>query len=287
MREGDTMTGRTVLLTGGTSGIGRAAAVQLGERGATVFVTGRDAERGKEAVADIEAVGGEGTFLQADFANFEQVRALAARVRERADDLDVLLNNAGVWLGERRLTDGIEYTFAVNHLAPYLLTHELVDHLAPDARVVVVSSELHRRGRIHFEDLTLERGYSGGRAYAQSKLANVLFTRELARRLPDGRTANAVHPGVVPGSRITRHSSVTSRLLFGSLRLIPGVTTTESGGAEPLVYLAGSPDLAGVTGAYFDRTRETTPSAAARDDETAARLWAVSAELVGVDPAWP
>ncbi|WP_435197094.1 SDR family oxidoreductase [Natronomonas sp. EA1] len=279
----ESMAGTTILLTGGTSGIGRAAAVQLGERGATVLVTGRDGERGGETVREIERAGGEGAFLAADFADFDQVRELAARVRDRTDALDVLCHNAGVWMGERELTAGVEYTFAVNHLAPYLLTHELVDQLAPDARVVTVSSELHRRGRINFADLTLGDGYSGVTAYAQSKLANVLFARELARRLPEGQTANAVHPGVIPGSRLTRHSSTISRLLFGSLRLVPGLTTTEEGGADPLVHLAASPAVAGTTGAYFDRKREATPSQAARDDETARKLWQVSAELVGVE----
>jgi NAD(P)-dependent dehydrogenase (short-subunit alcohol dehydrogenase family) len=276
------MAGKTALLTGATSGIGRAAAVRLGEAGAHLLLTGRDESRGEDAVETVEAAGGSAAFIAADLATQEGVRGFAAAVRERIDTLDVLLHNAGVFHSERELTrDGIECTFAVNHLAPFLLTHELVGLLPADGRIVVTSSEAHRRAHLH-DDLSLADSYSGMTAYAQSKLANVLFVRALASRL-DGPTANAVHPGVIPSSRLTRDSAWLPRTVFSSLRFVPGMTHSIRQGGAPLAYLAAAPDVAEVTGAYFDRFERVSPSRAARDDEAARRLWQASVELTGVE----
>ncbi|WP_255148888.1 SDR family NAD(P)-dependent oxidoreductase [Halorarius halobius] len=307
---------KTALITGATSGIGRDAARRLGERGWRVLVHGRDAEAGAETVEQVERAGGEASFHAADFADLESVRALAAEVRETADGLDALCNNAGLTVSERRESEqGYELTIAVNHLAGYLLTHELVDVLADDGRVVTTASIAHRNGDIDFELLaeagrtgefgivgrtefaplnklgtatgvTGMTGMAGFAAYSDSKLANVLFTRELADRL-DGPTATCFHPGIVPGSGVGRELPFPASLAWESLDLVPGVSDTVEDGGAALAYLAASDDVEGVTGAYFDKQRRRTPSREARSDANAERLWSVSADLVDVDEDWP
>jgi NAD(P)-dependent dehydrogenase (short-subunit alcohol dehydrogenase family) len=270
----------TVLVTGATSGIGRATAIELARRGAALLVHGRDARLGEELLEAVAAAapGASAELLVADLSSMAAVRELADAVRARARRLDVLVNNAGVALRgrERRLTvDGLETTFAVNHLAPFLLTTELLDLLGVGAaagegpaRVVTVSSELHARGVIEFDNLQGERRYDGHDAYARSKLANVLFTRTLARRTAAaGITANALHPGVVK-TRLLRDG-------WGS----SGGASTERG-AETSVYLSLAPEVAAVTGAYFVDRRQTDPAAVARDDALAERLWEASERLV-------
>jgi NAD(P)-dependent dehydrogenase (short-subunit alcohol dehydrogenase family) len=308
---------QTALITGATSGIGRDAARRLGERGWRVLVHGRDAEAGAETVALVEEAGGEASFHAADFADLEAVRELAATVREEVDDLDALCNNAGLTVTEyRESAQGYELTIAVNHLAGYLLTHELADVLADDGRVVTTASIAHRNGDIDFELLAAEgrtgefgivgrnelaplqrlgtatgltqlTGMAGFAAYSDSKLANVLFTRELADRLDGDRTATCFHPGIVPGSGVGRDLPFPASLAWDSLELVPGVSDTVADGGAALAYLAASEEVAGVTGAYFDQQRERRPSSAARSEADADRLWTVSADLVGVDPDWP
>jgi NAD(P)-dependent dehydrogenase (short-subunit alcohol dehydrogenase family) len=256
----------TVLVTGATDGIGRATALALAARGATVLVHGRDPARAAAVAREANAVPGapgDAESVVGDLASLAAVRALAAAVRARGAPLDVLVNNAGVAFrdAERRLSaDGFELTFAVNHLAHFLLTRELLDLLAEaaarrgGARVVTVSSELHARGRIDFDDLQGERRYGGTAAYANSKLANVLFARGLARRTAArGVTSNALHPGVIR-TKLLRDG-------FGS----NGGATVERGAATS-VHLALHPAVAAVTGAYFVDSRETPPAAAALDD---------------------
>lgn len=200
--RGGPMAGRTVLVTGGTGGIGRVTALGLAAMGAHLAITGRDRGRAEAAARDIRAAGGGpvDVFI-ADLSSQSEVRRLAGEVLQRLSRIDVLVNNAGGYWNTRHVTaDGLERTFAVNHLAPFLLTSLLMDRLNRSApvRVITVSSNVHAMGRIDFDDLQGERSYSGAGAYNQSKLANVLFTYELARRLPDARvTANALHPGVV------------------------------------------------------------------------------------------
>jgi hypothetical protein len=282
------LSGRVYLLTGSTSGVGRDAARRLGGRGATVLVHGRDVDAGRAAVSEVEAEGGRATFLRADFASLSAVRDLAATVRDSHGPLDGLCNNAGLFTTRTRESeDGFELTFAVNHLAPFLLTHELAGHLADGARVVTTSSEAHRSGSVDPGTIHRPGGLSGWSAYADSKLANVLFTRELARRLPGGYTANCLHPGVIPGSGFARGLPFPLSLGWRAVRLVPGMADTVEDGGRALASLAASPDVADVTGAYFDGTRRRDPAPAAHDDRTARRLWEASATLTGVDPDFP
>jgi NAD(P)-dependent dehydrogenase (short-subunit alcohol dehydrogenase family) len=244
-----------------------------------VLLAVRDAGRGAAAADEIRGrvPGSDVHVLVADLSVQREIRGLAARVEESGEPLDVLLLNAGVYTRRRRLTvDGIETQLAVNHLAPFLLTRLLRQRLAAarPSRVVVVSSEAHRHARIPFDDLQGERGYSGLRAYARSKLANLLFTREAARRLRgEGVTVNAAHPGVV-----------ATNLLFSGfapLRLLaPFLRTPDQGAATP-VRLATDPELAHVTGGYFMDKREARPARAALDDGDAKRLWNLSLALTG------
>lgn len=282
------MTGRVALVTGATGGIGRAAARRLGSLGATVVVTGRNRDRGRAAVADIERAGGDSVFFRADFAEMSTVRALADTFRDRYDHLDVLVNNAACSRDKRQITDdGHEETFAVNHLAPYLLTHDLADRLRASApsRIVNTSSTVHRRGELDFDDRQLGN-YDALDAYARSKLANVLFTYELATRL-DSVAANAVHPGFIPGSRLYRDASLPVRVFTAIASWVPFVGTSVEEAADGLVYLAAAPEAAEVSGAYFDGCERADPDPRANDERLRERLWNASAEMVGVDADWP
>jgi len=276
-------TGTQALITGSTSGIGREAALALGRLGAGVIVHGRDAEAGRDVVAELTDLGAEATFVEADFADVGAVRELAATVRAETDGLDLLVNNAGGLFRDERLTDlGVEYTFHVNHLSPYLLTAELLDHLRPGARVVTTASAAHRGTSLDLERVQNVDSHSGTRAYSHSKLANVLFSAELARRLEaDGRevTANSVHPGAIPGSGFGRFLPGPLPNLVQLLEAVPGVTSVEDGAAE-LLFAGVSPRTADVSGRYFAGQQPKTPSSAARDPEAARRLWAFSAEVL-------
>ena len=279
------LSGKTVLVTGSTSGIGRETALALGRLGARLFVHGRDREQGENVVTELRDLGADAELFIADFASLDAVRDLASNVDDVCDTLDVLVNNAGGYFSSARLTDdGFEYTIGVNHLAPFLLTNLLLPNLrdAPDGRVVTVSSEAHRGSRVDFGSFQTVAGYSGWRAYGQSKLANVLFAAELAER--EGElTSNSLHPGVVPGSGFTRTLPGPIRTGISALSAIPNpFTDSVVDGAETQTYLAASPEVAGVTGRYFDDCEERTPSRAARDETTQRRLWERSAELVGL-----
>ena len=270
------MTGRVAMVTGANTGIGKEVAAALARQGARVVMVCRSEERGQSALAEVSAAaastgaGGSAEILAIDLASLAAVRAGAAQFLARHQRLHALVNNAGVFSMTRQTSaDGYELTFAVNQLAPFLLTRQLLPCLeaSAPARVVNVASRAHRAARMHWEDLQLERKYSGVAAYGQSKLANILFTRELARRLEPARVlANSVHPGVV-STDLVRGTPLLVRWGFR----IFGLTSAQ--GAEGPVRLASDPRLATVTGRYFDRTREATPSAAARDDEAAKRLW--------------
>jgi NAD(P)-dependent dehydrogenase (short-subunit alcohol dehydrogenase family) len=287
----------TYLITGSTSGIGRDAALRLARRGATVVLHGRDRERGRETLAAVREAGGDGAFVRADLADPGAVRGLARVVSERYDRLDGLVSNAALSLPDRETAMGTERTLAVNHLAPYLLVHDLAPFLieSAPARVVVTASGVHHRGEIDPDTLAFEDDALGTEddehdalaAYARSKLANVLFARELARQLPEGYTANCFHPGVIPGSGFSRGVPFPLNLGWKAMRFVPGMADTVEDGGRALASLAASPDVADVSGAYFDGTRRTRPAPAARDDRTARRLWERSASLVGVDPAFP
>jgi retinol dehydrogenase 14 len=276
------MAGRTVLVTGGTGGIGKATALGLARMGANVAITGRDAARTDQAAREIRsATGAQVDVFLADLSAQAEVRRLAEEVLQRLPRIDVLVNNVGGYWNTRHLTvDGLERTFAVNHLAPFLLTDLLLTRLQQHdhARVVTVASHAHAQGRIDFDDLQCERSYSGARAYNQSKLANVLFSNELAKRLRGTAiTANAVHPGVVSTSFGAEDPGRTQRLLVPVLR--PFMRSAARGAATS-IHVASARQLQGVTGGYFANSKPRTSSQRGRDHGAAVRLWHASAELV-------
>ena len=265
------MKDKIVLVTGATDGIGKQTALELAQLGARVLAHGRSAERCRAVVEEIkQRTGNEADYLVADFASLQQVRAMAAEVKAKHDRLRVLVHNAGVLMRERRLTgDGLETTFAVNHLAPFLLTHLLLDLLkaSAPARIVVVSSGTHQSAKVDFGNLQGEKRYDGYAAYALSKLGNVLFAYELAERLAGtGVTVNCLHPGVI----------ATKLLRAGWGGRGNGLAE----GAETLVYLASSPEVENVTGKYFVRKRETPSSPASHDEKLRKEFWKVSERLV-------
>jgi retinol dehydrogenase 14 len=277
------MVGRTVLVTGGTGGIGKATALGLARMGAHVAITGRNSQRTQAAVHDIRAAGGgQVTAFVADLSSQAEVQRLAEEVLGCLPRLDVLVNNAGGYWNTRHVTaDGLEHTFAVNHLAPFLLTTLLLDRLkdSAPARVITVASNAHKLGRIHFDDLQGERSYSGARAYNQSKLANVLFSYELARRLQGSSvTANALHPGVVRTGFGTDDPGGAQRLLVPVLRPF---MKSPARGAATSIHVASATDLHKVTGRYFVGSKPTRSSDRSYDEAVAARLWRVSAGPVG------
>jgi len=281
------MKGTVCVVTGATSGIGKAAATALARLGATVVLVGRDRGRTEAAAAEIARVSASPPRAEvADLASLEQVRGLAGRLAG-LERIDVLINNAGLVLGERRITpDGLEHVFALNHLAPFLLTSLLLPKLTASApaRVVTVTSDAHSAARLDLSDPNLEHGWDSWRSYANSKLANILFTRELARRLDGtGVTANCAHPGVVR-TGFGRESKPLLKL--GIMIARPFMLSPERG-ADTIVYLASSSDVAGQTGGYYVKRQRREPSAAARDDAAARELWELSEKLTGLAPARP
>jgi NAD(P)-dependent dehydrogenase (short-subunit alcohol dehydrogenase family) len=276
------MAGKTVLVTGASSGIGRATALGLAAMGARLAIVGRDRGRAESAAAEIRAIGGEQVeVFVADLSAQSEVRRLAGEVMQRLSRIDVLINNVGGYWNARHITaDGLERTFAVNHLAPFLLTNLLLNRLQQSgpARVVIVSSHAHARGRIDFDDLQGERSYSGARAYSQSKLANILFTYALARRLQDSPvTANALHPGVVRTSFGADDPGLVQRRF---VPLIRPFMKSHARGAETSIYLASATELAQTSGRYFANRTPKRSSARSYDQDTAERLWQVSTALV-------
>jgi NAD(P)-dependent dehydrogenase (short-subunit alcohol dehydrogenase family) len=279
------MADKVVLITGGTGGIGKATAIGLAAMGARVGITGRDLARGEQAAADISADSGNQAVdsFAADMTSQAQVRRLAAAVLSAYPRLDVLINNVGgFWAHRHRTADGLEQTLALNHLAPFLLTNLLLDRLqaSAPARVVTVSSGEQARGRIGFDDLQGARTYSGQRAYSQSKLANVMFTMELARRLEGtGVTATCLHPGVVR----TNFGNEDQAWYFAVISwLVRPMLRTPAKGAETSIYLASSREVDGVTGEFFANRKSKRANRAAYDAGMTARLWRASAELVGL-----
>jgi NAD(P)-dependent dehydrogenase (short-subunit alcohol dehydrogenase family) len=278
------MTGKSVLVTGASGGIGLATAIGLATLGARVAITGRDRARVIAAARQVHVAGG-GTVdaFVADLSSQSEVRRLAGEVLAQVPALDVLVNNVGGYWNTRHVTpDGLERTFALNHLAPFLLTNLLLDRLtqASTARVVTVSSNAQALGRIDFDDLQGETSFSGARAYNQSKLANVLFAYELARRLRGATvTSNALHPGVVNTSFGTEDPAGVQRVLVPLMRPL---MKSPAQGAVSSVHLASAPDLEGVTGLFFSGNKPKKSSVRSYDTAVAARLWHVSAQLAGL-----
>lgn len=278
------MGGKVALVTGGTSGIGKATAVALAAMGAEVVVTGRNPERGEKAVEEIRRdSGGKVSLMLADLAVQAEVRRLAEEFQERYDRLDVLVNNAGLIQSKRTETpDGIETTLAINHLAPFLLTNLLLDLLKKSApsRVVTVSSGAESMGKIDFDDLQSEKRYRGFQVYGMTKLMNIMFTFELAERLRGtGVTANCMHPGAVNTGFGAKDSGLFS-LMFRAFK--PFMRSPEQG-ADTLIYLASSPDAEGMTGKYLSDRKVQTASKEAYDEDLRRRLWEVSEQLTGLE----
>ncbi len=278
------MGGKVVLITGGTSGIGEAAATALAAMGAEVVVTGRSRERGEAAVGEIRRVSGsEGVSLVlADLTVQAEVRRLAEEFGRSHERLDVLINNAGAVFSKREeTTDGIERTFALNHLAPFLLTNLLLDVLKESApsRIITVSSEARRWGRLDFDDLQSERNYRGFPVYGMTKLANILFTYELAERLRGtGVTANCLHPGSV-STNFGRDNRSLGILLFRAFK--PFMRSPEQG-ADTLIYLASSPEVEGKSGRYFSDRKVVSSLEEPHDVSAQKRLWEESEELTNL-----
>jgi len=279
------MAGKVVIITGGTGGIGKATAIGLATMGARVAITGRDLARAEQAASDIRAASANPAVdaFAADLTSQAEVRRLAVGIMDAYPRLDVLVNNVGgFWAHRHPTADGLERTFALNHLAPFLLTNLLLDRLkaSPPARVVTVSSGAQSMGRIDFGDLQGARNYSGQRAYNQSKLANVMFSNELARRLEGtGVTANSLHPGVV---RSNFGAEDQARWFAVMSHVILPLLKTPAQGAKTSIYLASSPDIERVTGQFFANGKPKNANKIAYDPDMTAKLWNVSAALVGM-----
>jgi NAD(P)-dependent dehydrogenase (short-subunit alcohol dehydrogenase family) len=277
---------KTVLVTGATSGIGLEAAVIFARAGMRTIIVGRNPAKTETALAEIQCRSESAAVetMLCDFSSQTSIRRLATELRSRRSRLDVLINNAGSVFEKRTLSeDGIEATFAVNHLGYFLLTNLLLDRLkeSAPARIVNVASSAHYGGTLDFEDLGFEQGYQIMKAYSRSKLANVLFTRELARRLEGaGVTANAVHPGTV-ATHIWDGAPRWTQPFFAVAKRFFMISPTE--GAECIAYLAISPDAAGKNGLYFEKNQPKAPSKLAHDDALARRLWKESARLTSLN----
>jgi NAD(P)-dependent dehydrogenase (short-subunit alcohol dehydrogenase family) len=276
------MQGKTVLVTGANQGIGKATAIALAAKGAHVVIVARNADKGRAALAQVQAAApGGAELIVADLSSQEQVRRAAAEFKSRHDRLDVLVNNAGVYVPDRHVTaDGLEETFGLNHLGYFLFTKELLDVIqaTPQARIVNVSSDAHRGARMRWEDLQFERTpYRAFQAYGQSKLANVLFTYELARRLEGtGVTANCLHPGVIGSGFGQTYGSALSILV----KIARPFMLSPEEGARTSVYLASSPEVEGVTGKYFSKCKPVKSNAISYDLQSQQKLWSLSEQLV-------
>ncbi len=281
------MRGKTIVITGATSGIGEVAAERLAEQGARLILIGRgrDPARADGVLARMSRIAPavEHRLILADLSRLKQMKALAAAIAGAEPRVDVLINNAGALFARRQMTeDGLERTFALNHMAYFVLTAGLADSLkAAGGRIVCTASEAHRgAGSLEIDDLPAPRRYSGIKAYSRSKLCNILFTRELARRLAGtGVTANCLHPGFVA----TRFGDAGGGWLSLAVRAAKLFAISPEKGAETIVYLASAPEAAGVTGGYFHKCRLAGSTPDAQNDELAAVLWAKSARIAGIE----
>lgn len=280
-----TVAGKEIVVTGATDGIGKVSARELAKLGASVTIVGRNAAKGEAVASELRQAAGHDRvgFVQADLESQKGVRAAAAAIKARVKRLDVLLNNAGAMFQKRQVSeDGIEKTFALNHLGYFLLTHELLDLLKASgpSRVVNVASAAHQGAKLDLSDLQNEKRYSGWSAYGQSKLANIYFTYELARRLEgSGVSANCLHPGFV-ASRFGDNNGGLVKLVIGFAKSTFAISEDE--GAKTSVYLASSPEVAGVSGKYFDKCKAVSTSSVSYDSDVARDLWRQSERLTGL-----
>jgi retinol dehydrogenase-12 len=280
------MQGKVCVITGATSGIGLVAAERLAAMGARLLLVGRDPRRGEAAIKAIKAHAPQAgaRIVYGDLSRLSEMDRIAGEIAALEPKIDVFINNAGAMFQQRQVTaDGLERTFALNHLSYFVLTNRLKDRLvaAAPSRIVNTASGAHHGQLLDFADLQSEHNYRGLRVYGRSKLANILFTRELARRLAGtGVTVNCLHPGFV-ATRIGENNNMLFRV---GLAIAKRFALSPQKGAETIVYLASSPEVATVTGGYFYQCRPATPSAAARDDATARRLWYESARIAKLRP---
>ena len=279
------MKGKTVVITGGTSGIGEITAERLAQMGARIVLIARDKSRGEATLARLHkrAPGLGHAVHYADLARIPEMKRVASEIAHKEPRIDVLINNAGAMFSSRRLTeDGLEYTFALNHMAYFVVTEGLRERLvaSASARVVSTASAAHQGATLNFDDLQLVKGFGAMKAYGRSKLCNILFTRELARRLRGtGVTANCLHPGFVA----TRFADESGGLISRFAGLAKLLAISPEKGAETIIYLASSPKIAATTGRYFYKCRPIAPSREAQDDRTALSLWERSAALAGLN----
>lgn len=280
------MQGKTVVITGATSGIGTETARALADMGARVVIINRNPQKAEAVAEDLRRTAtGSIELVRGDMSSFASIRAAASEVLDRYPKIDVFISNAGVFRARRHeTTDGLEEVFAVNHLAPFLLTNLLLERLRASApsRIVIVASEAHRGGVLDFEDLLLKRrfNFNAWKAYSRSKLSNIMFTYALARRLEgSGVTANCLHPGFV-ATRLGSGNKIPIRPVY---LLLKPFTISPKKGAETSVYLASSPEVEGVSGKYFDNKRESRSSRVSLEEEPQELLWKMSAELTGID----
>jgi NAD(P)-dependent dehydrogenase (short-subunit alcohol dehydrogenase family) len=276
------MQGKTVVITGATSGIGAVAARRLAEQGARIVIVARDRGRAEETLRNLRAANSAQPHaaFYADLSRLREMKRVAAEIAAAEPKIDVLMNNAGLIASRNRKTeDGLELMFAANHMSYFVLTHLLIERLraAGGARIVSTASEAHRRGRLDFDRLQEQKGLRG---YGTTKLCNILFTRELARRLAgSGITANCLHPGFV-ATRFGDHAGGSLRTGIAIAKRLFALSPEE--GAKTMVYLASSPEVAGRSGGYYDRCAPAEPSRAARSDDDARRLWTLSAQIAGL-----
>jgi NAD(P)-dependent dehydrogenase (short-subunit alcohol dehydrogenase family) len=279
------MNGKTVVITGGTSGIGEVAAQRLAEMGARIVLVARNQFRANATLTRLRERGPKvaHSVYFANLTRLAEMKRVAAQIAAREPRIDVLINNAGALFGSRQVSeDGLEYTFALNHMAYFVVTAGLRERLeaAASARIINTASGAHFRARLDFDDLQAKKGFSATKAYSRSKLCNILFTRELARRLHGtGVTSNCLHPGFVA----TRFGDQSGGLISLFIPVAKFFAIPPEKGAETIVYLASSPDVARITGKYFGECREAIPSLPARDDRAAAVLWEQSAALAGIN----
>lgn len=280
------MQGKTVVVTGGTSGIGEVAAIRLAGQGARIVLIARDPKRGNVTLSMLKQANpaADHKVHYGDLSSIADMKRVATEVANTEPKIDVLVNNAGaVFLSRQTSVDGLEMTFATNHMNYFVVTNILLDRLkaTPGARIVSTASEAHKSGKLDFDDLQSAKSYSTFRVYGTSKLCNILFTRELARRLDGtGVTANSLHPGFV-GTRFGQNNA-TNFFMKALARTIMTFGISPEEGAKTIIHLASSPDVATISGEYFYKCKVAEPSLAAQDDDAAKRLWDVSAKIAGV-----
>jgi NAD(P)-dependent dehydrogenase (short-subunit alcohol dehydrogenase family) len=277
------MNGKTVVITGATSGIGEVAADRLAAKGARIVFIARDQKRGEETLKHLNAIapGQPHKAYYADLSRLSEMKRVGAEIAAGEENIDVLVNNAGAaFVGRQATEDGLEKTFALNHMSYFVLTALLRPRLRAGGRIVSTASTAHRGAHLDFNDLQSEKRYSSFAVYGRSKLCNILFTRELARRLAGtGITANSLHPGFVA----TRFGNENGGLFEMAIRFAKNFAIAPEQGAATIIYLASSPDVDNMTGLYFDKCKPVTPSREAQNDADAKTLWSISEKISGLN----